>query len=158
MPKTIDGKVEKTTEVTFGVGSKLDELPAPQWQVDGHVFTHNKIRATFNAQSVVAWQINSTKNYFHPFHIHVNPFIVQGFETNSSLPQHLAPYWDSIQEPVVSWRDTVFLPPFGSTRILQKFGSDVGKTIFHCHFSDHQDEGMVAAIMIEPASQSAVSV
>jgi hypothetical protein len=36
----------------------------------------------------------------------------------------------------------------------QKFGaSDVvwaGKTVFHCHFLDHEDQGMIAAIKIDP--------
>lgn len=50
------------------------------------------------------------------------------------------------------WRDTVFIPPNGFTQILQRFAGGekawTGKTVFHCHFLDHEDQGMIAAIMI----------
>jgi hypothetical protein len=51
------------------------------------------------------------------------------------------------------WRDTVFIPDMGFTRIYQRFGGGkitwVGKTVFHCHFLDHEDQGMISAITIE---------
>ena len=56
-------------------------------------------------------------------------------------------------EPQNMWRDTVFIPPWGSTIIWQRFGITLsnaweGKTVFHCHFLDHEDQGMMAAFLI----------
>lgn len=58
------------------------------------------------------------------------------------------------------WRDTAFIPPLGSTVIWQHFGhgrSDAfqGKTAFHCHFLDHEDQGMIAAFMIAAPEEAA---
>ncbi len=50
------------------------------------------------------------------------------------------------------WRDTVFVAPFGMTTIYQRFGGAsvafAGKSVYHCHFLDHEDQGMIAAMMI----------
>ena len=59
--------------------------------------------------------------------------------------------FDTNLNPHPMWRDTVFIPPFGMTVIRQRFGESVawtGKTVFHCHFLDHEDQGMIAAMMI----------
>jgi prophage tail gpP-like protein len=37
------------------------------------------------------------------------------------------------------------------TVINQRFGESIawtGKTVFHCHFLDHEDQGMIAAMII----------
>ena len=52
------------------------------------------------------------------------------------------------------WRDTVFVPPFGQVVIWQRFGNRqatawTGKSVFHCHFSDHADQGMMSAFVID---------
>jgi Multicopper oxidase len=62
--------------------------------------------------------------------------------------------------PPGQWRDTVFIPPFGQTIIYQRFGEDnafAGKTVYHCHFLDHEDQGMIAAFLIENPQNSGSS-
>jgi FtsP/CotA-like multicopper oxidase with cupredoxin domain len=52
--------------------------------------------------------------------------------------------------PSGMWRDTVFIPPFGYTIIQSRFGESkggTGKTVYHCHFLDHEDQGMIAALI-----------
>ena len=38
------------------------------------------------------------------------------------------------------------------TKVRQRFGSEsvawTGKMVFHCHFLDHEDQGMIASMMI----------
>jgi FtsP/CotA-like multicopper oxidase with cupredoxin domain len=59
---------------------------------------------------------------------------------------------DTATAPESVWRDTVFIPNLGFKRIYQRFGggdiASTGKTVFHCHFLDHEDQGMISAIMI----------
>jgi hypothetical protein len=59
---------------------------------------------------------------------------------------------DMATAPQDVWRDTIFIPDGGFTRIYQRFGGGeiawTGKTVFHCHFLDHEDQGMISAIMI----------
>jgi Multicopper oxidase len=44
------------------------------------------------------------------------------------------------------------------TNLYQRFGganSFVGKTVYHCHFLDHEDQGMIAAFLVaDPNSGS----
>jgi Multicopper oxidase len=78
--------------------------------------------------------------------------------TSGELPGELAgiSLMDAVFEtnlvPPNMWRDTVFIAPFGTTQIYQRFGSDTtvwtGKTVYHCHFLDHEDQGMMAAMVI----------
>jgi FtsP/CotA-like multicopper oxidase with cupredoxin domain len=97
------------------------------------------------------------KTDFHPFHIHLNPFQVISMEPSNvigSLPGNFS-LADAVAQtnliPAGQWRDTVFIPPFGQTIVYQRFGEDnafAGKTVYHCHFLDHEDQGMIAAFLI----------
>ena len=45
----------------------------------------------------------------------------------------------------------VFVAPFGMTKVRQRFGESIawtGKMVFHCHFLDHEDQGMISSMMI----------
>jgi FtsP/CotA-like multicopper oxidase with cupredoxin domain len=88
--------------------------------------------------------------------------------TSGELPGELAgiSLMDAVFEtnlvPPNMWRDTVFIAPFGTTQIYQRFGLGkqengnssiigtvwTGKTVYHCHFLDHEDQGMMAAMVI----------
>jgi FtsP/CotA-like multicopper oxidase with cupredoxin domain len=57
----------------------------------------------------------------------------------------------TVLEPANQFRDTVFILPFGMVVVDQKYGSSIawaGKTVYHCHFVDHKDQGKIAAMMI----------
>ena len=169
MPQPIR-PVEATSQVTvnFQVQSQLDRAPIPQFVIDGKEFDYRLISRTVNATSGSQWTLASNMNYFHPFHIHVNPFQVMGV-TTGFLPGNLLPGLTledallesaSLPSPSTLWRDTVFIPPYGQTVIIQQFGGGVesvawtGKTVFHCHFLDHEDQGMLAAFLIADPNAS----
>ena len=156
--------VEVTSQVTvnFQVQSLLDRAPIPQFIIDGKEFDYRRITRSVNATSGSQWTLASNMNYFHPFHVHVNPFQVMGV-TSGFLPGNILPglsfediLLESTSLPSSStlWRDTVFIPPYGQTVIMQHFGGGsqsvawTGKTVFHCHFLDHEDQGMIAAFAI----------
>jgi hypothetical protein len=99
----------------------------------------------------------------------VNPFQVKEVYYNVSLSSDensdetlnfSQAVLDTATMPENVWRDTVFIPDLGFTRIYQRFGGrDIawaGKTVFHCHFLDHEDQGMISAIMIGDPKQPGV--
>jgi FtsP/CotA-like multicopper oxidase with cupredoxin domain len=51
------------------------------------------------------------------------------------------------------------IPPFGIVTIWQRFDKAMGdeqlfgKSVFHCHFLDHEDQGMMAAVQILPENK-----
>ena len=105
----------------------------------------------------------------HPFHIHVNPFMVltasAHFEDNPDLHLFIDDYtppWDTDNGTALKgiWRDTAFVPPYGYLVIKQCYdaglrpslGADVetfaGKFVFHCHFLVHEDTGLMRNVIL----------
>jgi L-ascorbate oxidase len=82
------------------------------------------------------WQINAFDG--HPFHIHVNPFLV--------CPN------DSNKEPnFAHFRDTFWVQAEdGPREILTHFKSFTGQFVLHCHKLNHEDEGMMELVEICP--------
>ncbi len=70
----------------------------------------------------------------HPFHIHVNPFQVVMKEMNG------------VCTPLNQWRDTLFVQPGETYTIRSRFKDFLGKSVFHCHILDHEDQGMMMPI------------
>ncbi len=86
----------------------------------------------------VEWTLSNEDVFQHPFHIHVNPF--QVVEING------------VKVPKPIWWDTFLLPSKdlrtgkpSEVKIRMRFRSDItGKTVFHCHFLPHEDNGMMS--------------
>lgn len=106
--------------IVFSMGANFDQVPFPQYYVNGRSFDPNEIR--FRAQPGEAREytlINANHNA-HPFHIHVNRFQVK--EMGSELSTEKYPVLKSVldYDPDI-WRDTVMVPPNGRTRIWVQF-------------------------------------
>lgn len=156
-----DKDIDRYFTVNFEVQSDLNKAPMPQFVVDGEPFDINKNHHILVAETCAEWTVISSANYFHPYHIHVNPFQVK--QTFSGfLPGEVAgielldAVVDSSTRPKNMWRDTVFIPPFGQTKVYQRFGgrnqSFAGRSALHCHYLDHEDAGMMAAFVIVNSS------
>jgi L-ascorbate oxidase len=80
------------------------------------------------------WQIRAFDG--HPFHIHVNPFLVCPNESN--------------KEPnFPHWRDTMWVQiEDGPRDVLMNFRKFTGKFVTHCHKLNHEDEGMMELVEI----------
>jgi len=81
------------------------------------------------------WQVSATDG--HPFHIHINPFVVcpNGSNKEPNFPH---------------WRDTIFAQaddraPFD---LLMRFDAFTGRFVLHCHKLNHEDEGMMELVEI----------
>lgn len=80
------------------------------------------------------WQIRAFDG--HPFHIHINPFLV--------CPN------DSNKEPnFPHWRDTMWVQlEDGPRDVLMNFRKFTGQFVMHCHKLNHEDEGMMELLEI----------
>jgi FtsP/CotA-like multicopper oxidase with cupredoxin domain len=153
-PPSTQGRGEShDIKIQFTVGNSLRKLPIPQFSVDGVGFDHTDIKTVVEPYSQAVWTLESPLNYYHPFHIHVNPFQVKSVTTALPDGPLREATLNSNLVPPNMWRDTVYVAPFGTTTIWQQFNqSDVawqGKTVFHCHFLDHEDQGMMSAFTIQ---------
>jgi len=116
-------------------------LTAPvQFFIDNQMFAPDMKPITGDVGTTAEWTLINNDVFQHPFHIHVNPF--QVVEINGK----------KVERPI--WWDTFMLPPKTAVngtdvpsriKIRMRFRSDVtGKTVFHCHFLPHEDNGMMS--------------
>jgi FtsP/CotA-like multicopper oxidase with cupredoxin domain/peroxiredoxin len=90
------------------------------------------------------WKVKAVSEN-HPFHIHVNPFQVVMLQTDSD-PNN--------PKPMSVWRDTLFVREGETYTIRSRFKDFLGKTVIHCHFLDHEDQGMMMPIEFIPPYQA----
>lgn len=173
----------ETRGLTFVSDFDRSTLPFPQYgvgDVDGqhmHAYNLTKVDMQLDAGTCGVWTIRSLDIQMHPFHIHVNPFMVLDVQSDFSNKTELMNLSNAIAAgdvkaiaggtvgvdytpPLVSrflkgtWRDTVMVPPFGSVTIKQCYDAGwhheqfAGKFIFHCHFLTHEDTGLLHNVIL----------
>jgi FtsP/CotA-like multicopper oxidase with cupredoxin domain len=118
----------------------------PQFPLNGKLFSPNRVDITMALNSVEQWTIESpdTKvaDEWHNFHIHTNDF--QVVAVNGRPLDY------------IEWGDTVNIPAGGSVTVRIHPTDFVGKAVFHCHVSFHEDNGMMGVFQIlknPPASE-----
>ena len=102
--------------------------------INGESFDPNRINISAKLGTTEDWVIANTSAMDHPFHLHAWPFRVI---ERSSGPQAMA-----------GWKDTVNVPANGTVRIRIPFTDIVGRTVYHCHILDHEDQGMMGVIEV----------
>lgn len=89
---------------------------------------------TIPLNSVLEWELVNSSTVGHPFHIHINDFMVVSVN-NVPLP-----------EP--EWHDTFNIPKGGSVRIRHRFEDYKGSFVLHCHILVHEDLGMMQTVEV----------
>jgi len=128
----------------------IEALPTPQtvrrftlntgmaFRINGKTFDPNRVDTQVRLNTVEDWEIANTSMMMsmdHPFHLHTNPFQV--------ISRNGTP------EPYLAWKDTVLVRQGEVVRIRVAFKDFPGRTIYHCHISDHGDRGMMGVLGIE---------
>jgi len=97
------------------------------------------------------WVLSNLAGSAHPFHIHVNPFQVEHFLIDPSLP-------DSPNNWM--WMDTIPIPPPGvsspppwfqnnKVTIRTRYSDFYGRFVLHCHILVHEDLGLMANVYVK---------
>ena len=79
--------------------------------------------------------ITNTSSMDHPFHLHAWPFWV--IDRTSGPPD------------VPGWKDTVNVPANSTVTVRVPFTDITGRTVYHCHILDHEDQGMMGVIQVQ---------
>jgi FtsP/CotA-like multicopper oxidase with cupredoxin domain len=86
------------------------------------------------------WTISSGDAFAHPFHIHVNPFMMTRQEPDAT---------GKLTSATV-WKDTISLPTDGtSISIMSRYTDFTGTFVLHCHILAHEDMGMMSLVNID---------
>src|SRR4030095_16760636 len=117
---------------------------------DGNIFFINdntydpdRVDTTVKLGTFEEWTIQNTSGELHVFHIHQLDFLVE--EINGGA------------QTMLGLQDTFILPyqengvP-GEVKILIPFTNPVivGEFVYHCHILGHEDNGMMANIVVAP--------
>jgi len=116
-------------ELVFAMGMGGGMMSAT---INGRAFDASRIDTTVQFESVEEWLLTNTSTLDHPLHLHVWPMqiIEQGGQPVDSL----------------LWQDVVNIPARSTTRVRIAFDDFSGKTVYHCHILDHEDNGMMGII------------
>ncbi len=123
------------------------------------LFYYNDPPAIVTTQgSVEEWTIENRSQENHVFHIHQIHFMVESlnnfppdfpnpngipYDQNQFLDSIVIPYWDGIRAyPSVTLKMD-FRPPV------------TGDFVYHCHLTFHEDNGMMAIVMVMPSKAAA---
>ena len=104
------------------------------FSINGASFDPNRTNIDVRAGGTEDWVITNTSSMDHPFHLHAWPFRVID---RTSGPRD-----------VPGWKDTVNVPANSSVTIRVPFTDITGRTVYHCHILDHEDQGMMGIIEV----------
>jgi FtsP/CotA-like multicopper oxidase with cupredoxin domain len=102
--------------------------------INGESFAPDRTNVTAELDTTEDWAITNTSNMDHPFHLHAWPFRVLD---RSKGPPDLP-----------GWKDTVNVPAGATVTIRVPFTDIAGRTVYHCHILDHEDQGMMGVIRV----------
>jgi FtsP/CotA-like multicopper oxidase with cupredoxin domain len=148
----------KDAPVVFAVGGDpcggANCTPIPQdFTIDGLKFDPARVDHKVKLGAVEQWELQNTSGSLHPFHIHVNPFQVEGEPIDPAGPDGPSNWM---------WRDTVSIPSNDPIRIRHRFLTYDGKYVLHCHILNHEDLGMMQIVqtgetVYDPATGARIS-
>lgn len=132
-----------TPTVHREIGFHLDVSGAiPVGLVDGKPYDPARTDMTVKRGSTETWTIHNLDKppiaIPHTFHLHLEQFRVLARNGGAPGPDD------------AGLRDTVQIPPGGSVTVQTTFTDYVGKYLYHCHFAEHADYGMMATLNIVP--------
>lgn len=119
--------------------------PKDKWkfQINNKTYTHYTTPIPIRLNTAEEWTIKAVSEN-HPFHIHVNPFqVVMRIDKDGKCT------------PMNMWRDTLYIQYRETYVIRSRFKDFLGRTVLHCHFLDHEDQGMMMPIEFVPKTPAA---
>jgi len=138
-----DATVNKTVNVTDGT-------PGPggkPFSLDGQPFNLVTINKTVNLNAIEKWTITNNNVFSHAFHIHDIEFKIISRSSGA------------VGNYELGWKDVVALPKGESVTFVAKFddyADSIHPYMYHCHFSNHEDGGMMGQFVVYGPNNSSV--
>jgi len=110
--------------------------------INGEDMDMTRIDFAVTAGATEIWEITNGHSQPHNFHIHDVRFQILDTDGAAREAERDA------------WKDTVYLPPDTTTRIVVRFGHHTDPDVpymYHCHLLYHEDNGMMGQfVVVEP--------
>jgi FtsP/CotA-like multicopper oxidase with cupredoxin domain len=116
--------------------------------ISGHPFDMSRIDQVIGAGAIEIWEIDGNGT-MHTFHVHGASYRV--LSVGGDAPAA----WQT------GLKDTVFIPPSGTVRILVRFPELIDPLtpyMYHCHLLRHEDNGMMGQyVVVQPGTEDSTS-
>jgi FtsP/CotA-like multicopper oxidase with cupredoxin domain len=116
--------------LAMGMGMRT----AGSFTIDGRAFDAARIDQSVHADDVEEWVISNTSPMDHPFHLHIWPM------------QVISVSGQPVATP--TWQNVVNVPARSATVVRIAFGPQTGRSVYHCHILDHEDNGMMGIVEV----------
>jgi FtsP/CotA-like multicopper oxidase with cupredoxin domain len=100
--------------------------------INGREFDPGRVDTTVETGSIEEWTLRNTSPMDHPVHLHVWP--MQILEIDGRTPDSAV------------WQDVVNVAARSQVRVRIAFDDFAGRSVYHCHILDHEDNGMMGVI------------
>jgi len=139
----IDTKeVTGTQDIRVMGGAPNSPMP---FHFNGGIFNISRVDKSIPLNSVQKWTVTNSNVFGHTFHIHDVQFnIIERNGNASAVGQH-----------ETGWKDVLYLPRNESATFIAKFADyadPLHPFMYHCHFSNHEDDGMMQQFVVIPPS------
>jgi len=130
----------RTIAITGGNGT------TPGFKFDNIGYTPTLFNHTIPLNAVEKWTVSAGNVFGHSLHIHDIKFniIARTGGTQVTSTGLAAPYESG-------WKDTVYIPKGETVSVIAKyddFASNTNPFMFHCHFLNHEDGGMMGQFLV----------
>ena len=127
---------DRALQITGGFNGATD------WGFDNLPYSPAVINHTLNLNAVERWTITNNSAFSHSFHIHDIQFYMTGRTGGSNT---------GLKAFEAGWKDTVFIGRQQTVTFIAKFdhfASNTNPFMYHCHFSNHEDEGLMGQFLV----------
>lgn len=135
-PTPRDLRLERMTgrrTLTLAMGGMMGMMGGGRsFTIDGREFDSSRVDSEVAQGALEEWTLVNTSTMDHPFHLHTWP--MQLIEVAG------------VRAAGVDWRDVVPVPAGSSTVVRIPFEGVAGRSVYHCHILDHEDQGMMGVI------------
>ena len=107
---------------------------------DNNTYGFTNINQTINLNAVEKWTIVNNNVFGHSFHVHDVQFKI------------IARSSGAVGEHESGWKDTVYVPLGETVTVIAKFddfADPINPFMYHCHFSNHEDGGMMGQFLVK---------
>ena len=112
---------------------------------------------TVNFNAVERWTITNTSGFSHSFHIHDIQFALISRVSAGAGPATVT----GITPYETGWKDTLYVQRNSSVTFIAKFdhfASSTNPFMYHCHFANHEDEGLMGQFIVQNNATEDLSI
>ena len=115
-----------------GMGGGGTDAMGMSFTVDGKEFDAARIDQSVQQGTVEEWTLVNDSPMDHPIQLHVWPMQITA-EAGRAISG-------------VTRQDVVNVPARSEVTVRVAFDNYAGRTVYHCHILDHEDNGMMAVV------------